>query len=413
MIYLVTNRKKTVGGTIRLPSSKSISNRVLIINALSGNSYPVHNLSDSDDTLVLAKALKLNQQNIDIGHAGTAMRFLTAFLSRIPGKWEITGSDRMKQRPVKILVDALIRLGAKIEYLGKEGFPPIKIYGSPLKGRIIELDGSISSQYISALLMIAPVIEKGLEIKITGDTASGSYIKLTLNLMQQFGIKYKWTGSTITVPEQKYVPGEFKVEADWSGASYWYQILATAEKGKLFLENLKLKSLQGDSVIASWFEQFGIISGQHEKGIIISKSEYRQPEKLYLNFNENPDIAQTMACLCVSGGIPFHFSGLKTLKIKETDRISALQNELAKFGALLTEPHEGELKWDGYTDQSRRSDIPVIKTYRDHRMAMAFAPMASNGVKLKIEDPAVVTKSYPMFWNDLKKTGFEILPEEN
>jgi 3-phosphoshikimate 1-carboxyvinyltransferase len=412
MILSVTNSNVSVSGNIRLPASKSISNRILIISALSGNKFPVRNLSDSDDTRVMQEALKLNKHQFDIGHAGTAMRFLTAFLAMLPGEWEITGSERMKQRPVKILVDALSELGAKIYYKEKEGFPPLSIHGSGLKGKKIELDGSISSQYISALLMIAPKIENGITLKLTGEVTSSSYIKLTLNLMRRFGIRYEWKGDTITVPQQNYTPVGFTVESDWTGASYWYQVLAVAEKGSLLLENLELNSLQGDSKISEWFELFGINSEEHEKGIVISKTKNVLPSKLVLDFRENPDVAQTMACLCVSKGIPFHFTGLKTLKIKETDRISALQKELAKFGAILTEPHPGELKWDGDADLSMKVKIPVINTYNDHRMAMAFAPMARPGIILKIEDPAVVTKSYPFYWEDLKKTGFEILNEK-
>lgn len=404
----VPTNQNTISARINLPASKSISNRVLIINALCYNPYPVKNLSDSDDTRVLQQALFSNQNKFDIGHAGTAMRFLTAFLSKIVGEWEITGSERMKQRPIGILVDALSQLGARIEYLEKKGFPPLKIFGSHLKGKTLELDGSISSQYISALLMIAPTIENGLTLKLKGDITSRSYIELTLKLMARFGIQYKWDGNTITVPEQTYLPGEFTVEADWSGASYWYQILALAEKGEVLLENLQLESLQGDANIAGWFEQFGVISQQKKEGVQLLKTANIQPEKLKLDFIENPDVAQTFACLCVAKQIPFHFFGLKTLKIKETDRIFALQNELTKFGAVLTEPAEGELVWDGTLEPSKSEKLPLIKTYHDHRMALAFAPMAMTGQKLEIEDPMVVTKSYPAFWEDLKKAGFEI-----
>jgi 3-phosphoshikimate 1-carboxyvinyltransferase len=408
MRYQVVTNQKYVNACINLPASKSISNRVLIINALCYNPYPVKNLSDSDDSRVLQQALISNQNKFDIGHAGTAMRFLTAFLSKIVGEWEVTGSERMKQRPIGILVDALNEIGARIEYMEKEDFPPLKIFGSHLKGKTLELDGSISSQYISALLMIAPAIENGLTLKLKGETTSRSYIELTLKLMARFGIQYKWEGNTITVPEQNYLPGEFTVEADWSGASYWYQILALAEKGEVLLENLQLDSLQGDAHIAAWFEQFGVFSEQKKEGVLLAKTKSVQPEKLELDFIENPDVAQTMACLCVAKRIPFHFSGLKTLKIKETNRIAALQNELAKFGATLTEPAEGELAWDGKTNSSKAENIPFIKTYHDHRMALAFAPIALAGHTLEIDDPNVVTKSYTAFWEDLKKVGFNV-----
>lgn len=408
MNYRISAQQKSITGKIILPASKSISNRVLIINALSFNPYQIRNLSDSDDTQVLRKALFSNKHTFDIGHAGTAMRFLTAFLSKITGEWELTGSERMKQRPIGILVDALNQLGACIEYKEKKGYPPLKIFGSHLKGKTLELEGGISSQYISALLMIAPAIENGLILKLRGEITSRTYIGLTLKLMEYFGIRYKWEGNTITVPEQDYLIKEFTVESDWSAASYWYQMLALAESGSLFLENLQLDSLQGDAKIAGWFKTFGIHSEQKKDGVLLSKYEITKPKKVILNFIENPDIAQTMACLCIAKKIPFHFSGLKTLKIKETDRIAALQNELAKFGARLYEPTEGELSWDGTINASDAEKIPHIKTYHDHRMALAFAPMALSDYSLEIADPMVVTKSYPGFWKDLEKTGFQV-----
>lgn len=408
MDYLIRNHNKKIYANINLPASKSISNRVLIINALSFNPYTVNNLSLSDDTRILKDALFSNRNKFDVGHAGTAMRFLTAFLAKIAGEWEITGSQRMKERPIKILVGALNQLGAKIEYLEKEGFPPLRILGSHLKGKIIELDGSVSSQYISALLMIAPTIENGLILRLRGTITSRSYIELTLKLMKEFGIRHEWKGNVISVPEQNYLPKDFSVESDWSAASYWYQILALAEKGEAFLENLNLKSYQGDSVIAGWFKTFGIHSVQKEKGLLLSKFSAQKPERLKLDFMENPDVAQTMACLCIALNIPFHFTGLHTLKIKETDRITALKNELSKLGAILVEPSAGELEWDGKVDDNLKESFPCIKTYNDHRMAMAFAPLALAGYPLNIENPEVVTKSYPGFWEDLKKAGFEI-----
>lgn len=408
MKYQVSAKNRIINASVHLPASKSISNRVLIIDALSYNPFPVKNLSDSDDTNVLSAALHSNNTRFDIGHAGTAMRFLTAFLAKIAGEWEVTGSERMKQRPIKILVDALAQLGARIEYLGNDGFPPLKIYGSHLKGKTIELDGSISSQYISALLMIAPTVENGLTLVLTGEITSRSYIELTLRLMQQFGIQYRWEENKITIPEQNYFPVDFTVEADWSGASYWYQVLALAERGEIFLKNLRLESLQGDAGIAGWFTQFGVVSEQKENGVVLSKTNDTRPEKLVLDFIENPDVAQTFACLCVAQKIPFYFTGLKTLKIKETDRIAALQNELAQFGAALTEPQHGDLAWDGQPVSERKNNIPAIQTYHDHRMALAFAPMALGGTDVQIDDPMVVTKSYPGFWEDLKKAGFEI-----
>jgi 3-phosphoshikimate 1-carboxyvinyltransferase len=408
MIYQVSTDKRIINATVNLPSSKSISNRALIINALSYSPYPLLNLSDSDDTRVLEVALNSNNNKFDIGHAGTAMRFLTAYLAKIVGEWEITGSERMQQRPIGILVDALKSLGAQIEYTKNEGFPPLKIFGSHLTGKTIELDGSISSQYISALLLIAPTIENGLTLKLKGEITSRSYIDLTLKLMAKFGIQYRWEGNEITVPEQNYFARDFTVEADWSGASYWYEILSLCDSGEILLKNLELESLQGDANIAGWFTQFGVISIQKTDGVLLTKNDNISPEKLVHDFIENPDVAQTMACLCVAKKIPFHFSGLKTLKIKETDRISALQNELAKFGAEISEPEHGELAWNGKINFNIQSKEPVIETYHDHRMALAFAPMALAGFPVKINDSTVITKSYPGFWKDLKTVGFSV-----
>jgi 3-phosphoshikimate 1-carboxyvinyltransferase len=287
-------------------------------------------------------------------------------------------------------------------------FPPLKILGSHLTGKTIELDGSVSSQYISALLLIAPTIENGLTLKLKGEITSRSYIELTLKLMAKFGIQYRWDGNEITVPEQNYFPRDFTVEADWSGASYWYEILSLCDSGEIFLKNLQLESLQGDANIAGWFTQFGVISKQRTEGVFLEKKKDSAPKKLIHDFIENPDVAQTMACLCVAKNIPFHFSGLKTLKIKETDRISALQNELAKFGAELTEPALGELAWNGKINSNAIIENPVIETYHDHRMALAFAPMALAGFQIRINNPLVVTKSYPGFWDDLKNAGFTV-----
>ena len=407
MKYLVSKTDNSLKGSILLPSSKSIANRALIIHALSYSPYSLENLSDSDDTKVMEQVFNSNTNYFDIGHAGTAMRFLTAFLSQIVGEWTITGSERMKQRPIGILVDALIKLGAKIEYVEKEGFPPLKIYGSHLKGCILELDGSISSQYISALLMIAPTLEGGLTLRLKNKITSRPYIDMTLKLMEQFGVKYSWKGNEIRISEQRYAARPFSVEADWSGASYWYEMAVLADEVDVELLGLRTKSLQGDAVLAQWFEKLGIQTVATEKGAMLKKNGLPLPKFLQLNFIENPDVAQTFAVLCVMKQISFHFKGLETLKIKETNRIAALQDELAKFGAQITEPAHGELKWDG-TFPLEKQQLPEIETYHDHRMALAFAPACQIIGQIGILDPMVVTKSYPGYWEDLKKLGFKI-----
>lgn len=410
MQYTITKEDKILKGEITLPSSKSISNRVLIINSLSYSPYEIDNLSDSDDTKVMEAVLNANTNHFDIGHAGTAMRFLTAFLSKIAGEWILTGSERMQLRPIGILVDALRKLGASIEYIENEGFPPLKILGTSLKGGVLELDGSISSQYISALLMIAPTIPGGLTLKLLNQVTSKPYIELTLNLMKQFSVRHSWKENEIRIDEQTYNPIKFSVEADWSGASYWYAMAALSGECDLLLKGLRLQSLQGDAAQSVWFENyFGVRSIQEGNDVRLTKKEVSELKLLELDFIENPDIAQTFAVLAVCQKIPFHFKGLTTLKIKETDRILALQTELSKFGATLTEPEEGELSWDGtFTDASVNHPIIAIETYHDHRMALAFAPAAMVHPEIVISDPDVITKSYPTYWDDLKQVGYRI-----
>jgi 3-phosphoshikimate 1-carboxyvinyltransferase len=295
--FLIEGPASLISGTIDLPSSKSISNRALIIRALTDNSFTIRNLSACDDSRVLEEVFQSCDSAFDIGHAGTAMRFLTAYLSRSPGEWTLTGSERMKQRPIKVLVDALFQLGARIGYLNNEGFPPLQISGFPLKGGIIELDGSVSSQYISALLMIAPTLEGGLILRLKNRITSRSYIELTLKLMEKFGIRYSWRNKEISVPEQPYIPVDFSVEADWSAAGYWYELLALSQPGTVTLNNLTLSGLQGDEAVSHWFTGFGIETQETEAGIRITKNEEIQPLRIFLNFHENPDIAQTMTAL--------------------------------------------------------------------------------------------------------------------
>ena len=405
----LTKSDLTLKGEITLPSSKSVSNRVLIINALSYSSHPVKNLSTCDDSVVMNQVLESNSNHFDIGHAGTAMRFLTAYLSKIVGEWHITGSQRMQQRPISILVEALRQLGAQIEYTGQEGFPPLKITGTALKGGVIELDGSVSSQYISAILMIAPTVQGGLTLRLKNQVTSRSYIEMTLQLMAKFGIKYDWSGNEIRIGAQSYKPIPFAVEADWSGASYWYAMAALSDQCDLYLNGLQLDSLQGDAIQAVWFEKyFGIRSRQESGRVRLTKIKPVELKQLRMSFIENPDIAQTFVILAIGKRLPFHFSGLKTLKIKETNRIAALQQECASLGAVLTEPAEGELAWDGIIHDGVRKKDAVISTYDDHRMAMAFAPVALFDGSVTIADAMVVTKSYPGFYEDLKKVGFVV-----
>lgn len=392
--------------TIQLPASKSISNRALIINALARGTTPPCNLSDCDDTLVMIKALAENNETIDIMAAGTAMRFLTAYLSTVQGTHILTGTERMQQRPIQILVNALRELGAQIEYAGKEGFPPLRIHGTELKGNELTLKGNVSSQYISALLMIGPVLKNGLRLHLTGEIISLPYINLTLQLMKEFGAKAAWTsGNSIEVAPQPYTPVSFMVESDWSAASYWYQIAALSEQAEIELMGLFRNSYQGDSRGAEVFSRLGITTEFTHEGVLLKKSN-RLVEQLNEDFVDIPDLAQTFAVTCCLLGIPFRFTGLQSLKIKETDRIFALKAELRKLGYLLQDAQDSILIWDGKRCQPEAQ--PVIQTYEDHRMAMAFAPAALRFPEMRIAEPQVVSKSYPAYWEHLQQAGFQI-----
>ena len=399
-----------VKSTIQLPASKSISNRALIINALARGTTPPCNLSDCDDTLVMIKALAENNETIDIMAAGTAMRFLTAYLSTVQGTHILTGTERMQQRPIQILVNALRELGAQIEYAGKEGFPPLRIHGTELKGNELTLKGNVSSQYISALLMIGPVLKNGLRLHLTGEIISLPYINLTLQLMKEFGAKAAWTsGNSIEVAPKPYTPVSFMVESDWSAASYWYQIAALSEQAEIELMGLFHNSYQGDSRGAEVFSRLGITTEFTHEGVLLKKSN-RLVEQLNEDFVDIPDLAQTFAVTCCLLGIPFRFTGLQSLKIKETDRIFALKAELRKLGYILQDAQDSILIWDGERCQPEAQ--PVIQTYEDHRMAMAFAPAALRFPEMYIAEPQVVSKSYPAYWENLKQAGFQIENKE-
>ena len=392
---------------VELPTSKSISNRLLILNALSYNPYPIKNLSDSDDTDVMLQAFNSNSNHFDVGAAGTTMRFLTAYLSKIVGEWTITGSERMKQRPIHVLVDAINSLGGKIEYIEKEGFPPLRIFGSALVGGELEIPGDVSSQYISALLMIAPYMEKGLTLQLTGEITSRPYIHLTLKLMEMYGVKSDWQNSTIKIPRSDYKAAEAKVEGDWSAASYWFEIIALGKPGdSVTLKGLDRYSWQGDSAVAELFKELGVQSKFTKKGLVLTNSGTPTLRSFNHDFSKEPDLAQTFAVTACFLNIPFHFTGLHTLKIKETDRITALVDELAKFGFVLKTNNKDNLIWEG--KRSASTEKIEIATYKDHRMAMAFAPAALKTHPFAIADEQVVTKSYPNFWSHLEKAGFAI-----
>ena len=403
--------------TIQLPASKSISNRALIIYALSGGRNLPENLSDCDDTEVIIEALRYMPDEINIKAAGTAMRFMTAYLSVMRGTHIITGTDRMKHRPIAILVDALRRLGANIEYVGEEGYPPLKITGKKLAGGLLEIPGNVSSQYISALLMIGPMLKEGLTLQLTGEIISRPYIDLTLWMMGEFGAEAEWSSAdTITVDHKPYKGRDYYIESDWSGASYWYEMVALSNdrNAEVRLTGLMDGSMQGDSTSRYIFSLLGVktIFETQTKGVpqmVTLKKNGRGVTKLEYDFVNAPDLAQTFVVTCAALDIPFHFKGLATLKIKETDRIEALKREMAKLGYVIHDANDSELYWDGERCEPQLEQ--GIDTYEDHRMALAFAPFAMKQEGLIINNPQVVTKSYPKFWEDLKSTGFEIIED--
>lgn len=373
------------------------------------------NLSDCDDTKVIIRALSHRPEVIDIKAAGTAMRFMTAYLSVTEGEHTITGTERMKHRPIGVLVDALRYLGAEIEYAGEKGFPPLRIRGRQLEGGRLEIPGNVSSQYISALLMIAPVLSKGLEMKLTGGIVSRPYIDLTLHLMHQFGVSAEWTDiDSITVKPQPYRQRPYTIENDWTAASYWYEVLALTDElgAKVVLPGIMDGSRQGDSAVRYIFSLLGIktVFADREADRLTDATLTRHScmlNRMDYDFTNQPDLAQTLIATCPVLGIPFHFTGLGSLRIKETDRIEAMKTEMEKLGYILHADSGTELSWEG--DRCEPAAQPVIDTYEDHRMAMSFAPLAIRLGRIGINHPEVVSKSYPHYWNDLRKAGFHIV----
>ena len=409
MKYVISPPQNTIRNSIPIPSSKSISNRMLIIRSLAGSRAPLQNLSDSDDTVVLAQALENEKDVYDVGHAGTSMRFLAAYLCTRPGKFTLTGSRRMKQRPIGPLVDALKQLGAQIDYLETEGCPPQDIRGGGIGGGHISIEAGNSSQFISALMKIGPVLKGGLSIRLEGEVVSASYIEMTLALMNSCGAGASFDGKQITIPESAYTVTDFRVESDWSGASYWFQVAALRPGSEIILPHLSPDSLQGDAVLVPLFDSLGVQSSFHRQEVILRSQESDLPHGFEHDFTTCPDLVQTMAVTLCALEVPFRFTGTITLRVKETDRIAALQSELRKLGYVLTADARGEwLQWDG--SRCEPESDPLIHTYHDHRMAMAFAPLAITHGKIAIDDPAVVSKSYPGFWKDLEEAGFGVTP---
>jgi 3-phosphoshikimate 1-carboxyvinyltransferase len=406
MDYLIKAPLK-ISTTVHLPASKSISNRVLLIRALSAAPLEIRNLADCDDTNVMIGALQTLHSEIDIKAAGTAMRFLTAYFAGKQGQWTITGTERMRKRPIKILVDALNFLGAHIQYADREGFPPLRIDGCPLEGGEVWLDGGVSSQYISALLMAAPLMKNGLRLHLTGRIISRPYLQMTIRLMNEFGVTVEEEGNTFFVRKQSYLPVPYTVESDWSAASYWFGMVALSDDAEVILSGLFADSLQGDTKIVGLFDKLGVETIFTSTGVLLKRKERNIDIPFVYDFTDMPDMVQTFTVVSTMLNIPFCFSGLQSLKIKETDRLSALITEMSKLGFLLTECDGHILQWNG--ERTEYAASSVIHTYEDHRMAMAFAPVAIRNVDgIGIADCEVVSKSYPHFWDDLRKAGFQL-----
>ncbi|MEI7500045.1 MAG: 3-phosphoshikimate 1-carboxyvinyltransferase [Bacteroidota bacterium] len=418
MKSIVINKPdKILKGIIPLPASKSISNRLLMIKALSGKDFFINNLSEADDTWLLQKLISIiqndhsrkNVQELDTANAGTVMRFLTAWLSLKPGKWVLTGSERMKQRPIGILAEALKHLGASIDYLAKPGYPPLLISGSDMNGKEVTIDPGVSSQYTTALLLIAPYLSKGLILHFKGKKVSSPYVDMTIHLMELFGATIKTGKTRIHVGPGVYKPVEYTVESDWSAAAFWYEAAVFADEVDIELEGLKFESLQGDSILPVIYQNFGIRTEFTNQGVRLTKV-HKKIDGFYFDFTDCPDIAQSVIITCAGLGIRGRFEGLKSLQIKETDRLLALKNEIEKLGIQVVASGKG----DAMPAMEISALKPVFQsgltfeTYGDHRMAMTLAPLALKAGPLKILNPDVVVKSYPQFWEHLKMAGFEI-----
>ena len=396
-----------INGKVHLTGSKSISNRLLILQALSGFKNELKNLSDSDDTTVLQKALCSQDTTIDVGIAGTAMRFLTAYYALRGSEVILTGATRMKHRPIKGLVDALCLLGADIEYLENEGFPPLKIRGGKLKGGLLQMKADVSSQFISAILMIAPYFEKGIQLKLIGEVLSRPYIEMTLNLMEKQGVPYLWVGDTISILPGNYQNNITRVESDWSSISYMFELVALSDSGCIQLTQVDECSVQGDQEVMYYFELLGVDSNI-EQGVLTlrKKSSFELPKLLELDCLKTPDLAQTLAATACGMGVRMKLTGLKSLPIKETDRLMALKNELEKCGAQIQIINNEALDIIPGTELLNRSFN--FETYGDHRMALCLAPLALKANSVTINNPMVVNKSYKSYWEDLKILSFNI-----
>jgi 3-phosphoshikimate 1-carboxyvinyltransferase len=413
----VKKADRIVKGTIPLPFSKSLSNRLLIIRAQTSGIFMINNLAEADDTILLTDLLQQIRERkpqkqileLDTGNAGTAMRFLTAYLASMPGKWILTGSERMKMRPIGALVDALRLLGAEIDYLAKLGYPPLLIQGKSLRGGEITVDAGISSQFVSALIMIGPSIPGGVTIHLSGEAVSRPYILMTIRLLEHFGVHVRREKNKIIIPESPFHPEDYAVEADWSSAAFWYETAALSDEADLILTGLQANSLQGDSILAEIYQNLGVATEYLEDGVRIRNTKKKRTG-FYFNFSDYPDIAPPVITTCAAIGIRGRFEGLKSLKIKESDRLFALTNVLKKIGIIAetNETSDQDLSLEFPPSKMKPALVLRMDPYGDHRMAMTYAPLALKTGTITIENPDVVKKSYPSFWEHLSSIGFEI-----
>lgn len=402
--FTVFPPEKPIRLNVKLPASKSISNRLLIMQYLSAFSFSIQNLSDAKDSQVLKDILIKNENEINVGHAGTCMRFLCALFAITEGEKLLTGSERMKSRPIKNLVEALKKLGAEIEYTEKEGFPPLKIKGKKITLSQIEIDASISSQFISALMMIGPYLENGLKISLIGQKVSNSYIEMTQQLMKNLGINVDYDSNIISIKKGFYTStNNITVEPDWSSASFWYEIAALSKNSEILLENLTKTSVQGDKILIDIFSNLGVETIEQSKRILLKNVDLKNTHFNY-DFVDCPDLAQPVAATMCALKITGRLTGLETLNKKESERVKSLCSELKKLNAEIISDDESFIEFKSF---GHPLETPIINTFEDHRIAMSFAPLCLLYPGLEIEDPEVVSKSYPSFWNDLKQAGFQ------
>ena len=399
----ISSKSKTISGSINLEASKSISNRLLIIRELCDNKFNIENLSNAKDTRILTKILNdfKSQKDIDCKDAGTALRFALAFLATKDGNWVVSGSKRMHERPIKPLVDCLLELGTEIKYLNKNGFPPIEIKGGELKSEKLIIKGNISSQFISALLMIAPKLENGIHLEIVSKVLSKPYIKMTLELMSEFGINYSWKNNLIKIEKQRYIGKKMMVENDWSAASFWYSFVALSKTGQIEIPKLNKSSIQGDSILSEIFSNLGVKTSFKKNSIILSRNS-KLVKELNLDLSNYPDLGLPLIVTCSGLGIKAHLKGLKNLQIKESKRLEVIQKELKKFN-INTQIDNSSISIK--ENQKIEQPTSIIDCHNDHRISMSIAPLSMKINSISFENKNVVNKSYPDFWKDLEVAG--------